>query len=84
MRAYKVDPSASTEKAEPAADGGGSTSAGGVAGSSDGNRSSSSGSVAGAGAKADAGGELFKVDLDPTGMYAAACSFDKVCPTSYT
>lgn len=23
--------------------------------------------------------ELSKVDLDPTGMYAAACSFDKVC-----
>lgn len=30
------------------------------------------------GGKGDAGGELFKVDLDPTGMYAAACSFDKV------
>lgn len=29
--------------------------------------------------KGDTGGELFKVDLDPTGMYAAACSFDKVC-----
>ncbi|CAN0407463.1 unnamed protein product, partial [Hapterophycus canaliculatus] len=27
--------------------------------------------------KGSAGGELFKVDLDPTGMYAAACSFDK-------
>lgn len=30
------------------------------------------------GGRGDAGGELFKVDLDPTGMYAAACSFDKV------
>lgn len=26
----------------------------------------------------DEGSELFKVDLDPTGMYAATCSFDKV------
>lgn len=32
----------------------------------------------GEGGKAKAGGELFRVDLDPTGMYAAACSFDKV------
>lgn len=47
---------------------------GGVAGSGGGG----GGSGGGSGAKGDAGGELFKVDLDPTGMYAAACSFDKV------
>lgn len=27
----------------------------------------------------ETGTELSKVDLDPAGMYAAACSFDKVC-----
>lgn len=37
----------------------------------------------GSGAKGEAGGELFKVDLDPTGMYAAACSFDKVRAVLY-
>lgn len=36
------------------------------------------GGVSGDSGKGDTGGELFKVDLDPTGMYAAACSFDKV------
>lgn len=53
--------------------GGGATTTEGVVGDAAG------GSVGGrSGAKGEAGGELFKVDLDPTGMYAAACSFDKV------
>lgn len=64
VRGYKVeDPVLS---ATPVAGTGG---AGGVAGVA--------GGGAGGGVRGG-GGELFKVDLDPTGMYAAACSFDKV------
>ena len=86
MRAYKVEPSVTAQNTETPAvtpvESGGSASAGGASGSSGGSSVSSGGvggGVGGVGAKAGAGGELFKVDLDPTGMYAAACSFDKVC-----
>lgn len=81
VRAYKVEPSApqSTERlasssSEGGGGGGGAMTGGGSIGGADG-----SGVGGGSGAKGKAGGELFKVDLDPTGMYAAACSFDKVC-----
>lgn len=86
VRAYKVEPS-TPQSAEPLASssaeaaeapGGGVTTPGDVAAIAGGS-SVGGGGGGGSGAKDEAGGELFKVDLDPTGMYAAACSFDKVC-----
>lgn len=77
VRAYKVEPPTPPHTAAPfspsAVDEGGGGEPSGF--SKSGGGSSAGG---GGGGKADAGGELFKVDLDPTGMYAAACSFDKV------
>ncbi|CAM9266437.1 unnamed protein product [Ectocarpus sp. 12 AP-2014] len=64
VRAYKVEPSMKTPNPSPSAE----STAGGQGGTSVGERPRD---------KGDTGGELFKVDLDPTGMYAAACSFDK-------
>lgn len=90
VRAYKVEPSTPLS-AEPLASssaeggGGGGGGEGGAATTAEGAVGSAGGGLAGGGsgggsgaAKSEAGGELFKVDLDPTGMYAAACSFDKV------
>lgn len=65
VRGYKVEnPAGSPTPAAAAAAGGA-----GVVGMS-------GGGAGGGGGRG--GGELLKVDLDPTGMYAAACSFDKV------
>ncbi|CBJ30084.1 conserved unknown protein [Ectocarpus siliculosus] len=64
VRAYQVEPLTKTPNPSPSAE----STAGGQGGASVGE---------GPRDKGDTGGELFKVDLDPTGMYAAACSFDK-------
>ncbi|CAM9937562.1 unnamed protein product [Ectocarpus sp. 6 AP-2014] len=64
VRAYQVEPLTKTPNPSPSAE----STAGGEGGASVGE---------GPRDKGDTGGELFKVDLDPTGMYAAACSFDK-------
>lgn len=71
IRAYKVEPSTTAPTAKP------TPAASSVHSAVDGAGGSSTGR--GGTDKGGAGGELFKVDLDPTGMYAAACSFDKVC-----
>ncbi|CAM9720676.1 unnamed protein product, partial [Laminaria digitata] len=67
-RSYKVEATVSKDHAVGSAAGGGGGGGGGVHVGRGGGRG---------GGRGDAGGELFKVDLDPTGMYAAACSFDK-------
>ncbi|CAN0050576.1 unnamed protein product, partial [Scytosiphon promiscuus] len=70
VRAYKVEQSAAAPPAKPPpADSSTVSTAEGAGVPSTGR---------GGAEKGEAGGELFKVDLDPTGMYAAACSFDKV------
>lgn len=65
VRAYKVESSSSSLPSVPPAVRGKEVTA-------------SPGGFRGEG-RGGAGAELSKVDLDPTGMYAAACSFDKVC-----
>lgn len=68
MRGYKVE----------ASDGASTVGAAGASAGSAGSAGSGVLGGVGGGGRAGAGGELFKVDLDPTGTYAAVCSFDKV------